>query len=236
MTNTDNLFSPITSTRTFEMISTQIKNMVFDGILKPGDKLPSEGQLSQQFNVGRQTIREALRLLELSGFISVQKGSRGGPVIQDSINAKIKDLVLDAFRLKKITLGDLTTARVSIEEMVLKSVFKSHTEEDIKLLKKNVKQAKAKIKAKEMATEENFAFHKLIANASHNHVFVLCIEVLMTVHADFLKKVPVDFQTSKNVVEYHDKILKSIIADDWEKANKLMTEHLIEVKERLSTL
>ena len=82
------LFSPIKSKRTFEEVSGKIKTLIFDGVLKPGDRLPSEIELARQFMVSRQTIREALRILELSGFIKVQKGGSGGPLIKDTIRAK----------------------------------------------------------------------------------------------------------------------------------------------------
>lgn len=236
MTDTSNLFKPISSRRTFEMISAKIKDLVFDGVLQPGDKLPSESQLSQQFNVGRQTIREALRLLELSGFITIQKGSRGGPIIQDTVVVKIKDLFLDAFRLKKITLSDLTTARLEIERLILRFAFDNCNQTDIEKMKENVAQAREKIEAGQMATEENIVFHKLMGEASHNHVFVISIEVLMAVHGDFLSEIPTDIDISRRVVEYHEKILQAIIDDQRELADQLLEEHLIEVRERLSDI
>jgi DNA-binding transcriptional MocR family regulator len=73
----ENLFTPIESKRTFEEISSKVKTLIFDGTLKPGDRLPSELELAKQFGVGRQSVREALRLLELSGFVSIQKGYGG---------------------------------------------------------------------------------------------------------------------------------------------------------------
>ena len=74
MNNQKELFTPIKRMRTFEEVSSKIKEQIFEGAIKPGDKLPSETQLAGQFKVGRQTIREALRLLERSGFITIQKG------------------------------------------------------------------------------------------------------------------------------------------------------------------
>jgi len=56
------LFTPVENKRTFEEVSSKIKALVFEGVLKPGDKLPSEAQLAKQFKVGRQTVREALRI------------------------------------------------------------------------------------------------------------------------------------------------------------------------------
>ena len=75
------IFVPVRSKRTFEDVSSQIKKLILEGVLQPGDKLPPEGTLSGQLNVGRQTVREALRILELSGFISVQKGFGGSAMM-----------------------------------------------------------------------------------------------------------------------------------------------------------
>ena len=94
MPNKKPLFVPIQSLRTFEEVSSRIKELIFNGTLKPGDKLPPETQLAQEFNVGRQTIREALRLLELSGFIKIQKGGGGGSFIADTILIPVSGLEL----------------------------------------------------------------------------------------------------------------------------------------------
>ena len=71
MYDREDIFTPLKGKRAFEEVSSQIKKLVFEGVLKPGDRLPSETELAVRFNVGRQTIREALRILELSGFITV---------------------------------------------------------------------------------------------------------------------------------------------------------------------
>ena len=104
------MFTPVRSKRTFEEVSSQIKRLVFEGVLKAEDKLPSEAELAKQFDVGRQTVREALRILELSGFLTVQKGFGGGSVIKDTILKKTTNLLLDAFRMEKITVEEFTAA------------------------------------------------------------------------------------------------------------------------------
>jgi len=62
--NLKTVFTPLKNPRTFEEVSNRIKKLIFDGVFKPGDKLPPEIEIAQQFNVGRQSIREALRILE----------------------------------------------------------------------------------------------------------------------------------------------------------------------------
>ena len=68
----------IAGKRTFKEIERQIREMIYWGALKPGDKLPSEKELASQFRAGRLSVREALRTLEQAGLIVVKQGSTGG--------------------------------------------------------------------------------------------------------------------------------------------------------------
>lgn len=65
-------FRPIENKRIFELVADEIREAIFSGTFKPGDRLPSERELSQQMKVGRPIIREALRVLELAGFVFVK--------------------------------------------------------------------------------------------------------------------------------------------------------------------
>lgn len=236
MTESPPLFSPIHSHRAFEQVSTNIKELIFQGILKPGDKLPSETQLASQFNVGRQTIREALRLLELSGFIVIQKGGTGGPTISNTVLNRIGDLFLDAFRSRNITIEDLTVARLEIERMVLNHALRNMEEADLLALHENIKEAKQKIDSGLLATEENIQFHKLLAKASKNHVFVIVLEAIMTLVGDLLSQIGPNFETSDNVVRFHEGILEALESKDRERAFDLCEKHLLEVRDRLNRL
>ncbi len=89
------MFTPVKGSRTFEEVSNQIKKLIFGGVFKPGDKLLPETELAQQFNVGRQSIREALRILELSGFITIQKGG-GGEAVTTAVRHFMSELGPDA--------------------------------------------------------------------------------------------------------------------------------------------
>ncbi len=227
------IFDPIKRTRTFEDVSDKIKQLIFDDVLKPGEKLPSEAQLAQQFGVGRQTVREALRLLEISGFITIHRGGSGGPIIKDTILNRISDLFLDAFRIKKVTLAELTVARLEIEKVVLNYVIDNVEESDIISLQKNVAEARKKIDNKIVATEENIQFHTLLAQASRNHVFFIVVESIMAIVGDFLSRIGPDVKTSDNVVSYHEDIVKAIAEKKRTKAINLLEQHLLEVRNRL---
>jgi len=227
------LFNRIKSKRTFEEVSAEIKKLIFEGTLKPGDRLPSEIELARQFGVGRQTIREALRLLELSGFITIQKGVMGGPIIADTILNALSNSLLDAIQMKKITIYELTIARLEIEKVVLSYAIKNADDSDIKILEENIHKAKKKIEDGIQAFDENIQFHRLLAKTSKNHVFSIMMEPIMAVVADFLSRFEQDLEHSKKVIAAHEEILNAITEKRNEKALSLLEDHLLEVRDRL---
>ncbi|MBU1276367.1 MAG: FadR family transcriptional regulator [Proteobacteria bacterium] len=227
------IFTPVKNKRTFEEVSGNIKELILDGTLKVGDRLPPETQLAQQFNVGRQTIREALRLLELSGFITVQRGGGGGTIIKDTILRRISDLFIDAFRMRRVGIEAITQARLEVERIILDYALTNAGPEDVKKLRANVAQAQKQIKAGRLATEANAQFHGLLAKATGNPVFVMVLESIMAVHLDFLTRVPASLETSKKVVKAHEQILGAIEKGDRQLAQSLLESHLTEVRERL---
>lgn len=218
-------FSPINSKRTFEEVSTEIKQLIIDGVFKPGDKLPSEMEIARQFNVGRQTVREALRLLELSGFLKIRKGAGGGSIVTNTIFETLTNSFLDAAHMKNMSIADLTVARNGIEKLVVSLAVSNATDEDITLLKQNISKASDKIDHSIQAHEENIDFHKLLAMASHNSVYTIIIRSIMTVVADFFR-VPQMLPISKKILAEHKNILDAISERDEKRAVSLMNEHI----------
>ncbi len=233
MNVSETLFKPIKAKRTFEEVSTEIKSLIFKSVLKPSDKLPSEIALARQFNVGRQTVREALRILELSGFITIRKGARGGPIISDTISNTISNSFLDAIQMKSINIGELTLARLEIEKVVLNHAINNADSSDIKDLQENVLKAKRKTENRFQAFSENIEFHKLLAEASKNHVFVIVIQSIMAVVADFLSRLEPNLEKSKRVVKAHEDILNAIISKRGDEAITLLEKHLLQVEVEL---
>jgi GntR family transcriptional regulator, transcriptional repressor for pyruvate dehydrogenase complex len=239
-------FNPIKSKRAFEEVSNQLKQLIFEGVFKPGDRLPPEAELAQKFNVGRQSIREALRILELSGFIITQKGGGGGSIIKDTISSTISSLFLDAFYLEKISIEELTVARIDIEKVVLAHAINNADAGDIKSLHKNIAESHKKIQANNSCIDENIQFHNLMAKASKNHFFVIVVEALSSAMRHFMSQLGPNSQNpedsewyresilkSKNTLSYHEDILAAIIGKYQQRAADLLEDHLKEVKGRL---
>ena len=223
----EDMFRPLRTKKAFEQVTAEIKKLMFEGILKPGDRLPKEGELAKQFGVSRQTIREALRVLELTGFIWIQKGGNSGPLVVDTVAHAVNSLYLDIFQMRKITHKELTTARNKIEKVVLDEAIDNAEDSDIRELEKNVATAKALLGKNIQAFRENVEFHKLLARASKNQVFVIVMESLMTVVADFRSRLDVKLDVSRRVTAGHEDIVQAIKQRDREQAAQLLEKHLI---------
>ncbi|HVN96439.1 MAG TPA: GntR family transcriptional regulator, partial [Syntrophorhabdaceae bacterium] len=141
-TDYEKLIEPVKSKRTFEEVSDRLKELIFNGALKPGQQLPPEPALARLFGVGRQSVREALRVLELSGFITIKPGAKGGAMIQSTMLSKLSGLFLETIKLHQVSLEDCFTARRAIEVSVLDLAFKNAEKEDMEAMKDNIMRAR----------------------------------------------------------------------------------------------
>ena len=137
--------SPYKKKRAFEDIANKIKELISNDRLKPGDRLPPETEIARQFNVGRNTIREALRVLELSGFVKIQRGGKGGPLIADTSLNRITNLFLDLVRFQDVSIEELKLARCQTERMIFHEAIKNIDEQDITNLRENIARAEKKL-------------------------------------------------------------------------------------------
>jgi GntR family transcriptional regulator, transcriptional repressor for pyruvate dehydrogenase complex len=227
-------FKPIKKNkRAFEVVALNIKESIFKGVWQPGERLPSENELSSQFGVSRHTIREALRTLELSGFLKIRTGVSGGPIVKDTIMTTISNLYLDAFQMENITVEEFTAARLAIEKVVINDAIDNATKEDIEKLKNNITKAKKLIANKEFATDANFEFHSLLACASKNKVFIILEKTINTINQKLRSLSSVNLEVTGEAVKMHEKLLDALIKKDREVVIQLLEAHLMTVGKSL---
>ena len=163
-------FAPITPQRAFEEIAAQIRELVASGKLKPGDRLPAERGLSAKFNVSRNTLREALRALELSGMIELRKGATGGAFVLPGSSGVIVNGLRDLYHLGAITPEQLTEARIWLSAIVVRVACERLTEDDLEALEANIEAATRAQKAGNFDERARLhrEFHTLLATATRN--------------------------------------------------------------------
>jgi GntR family transcriptional regulator, transcriptional repressor for pyruvate dehydrogenase complex len=226
-TSLEELFEPVKNKRTFEEVSDRLKELIFSGALQPGQHLPSENALAELFHVGRQSVREALRVLELSGFISIRPGIKGGAIIEGTMLSKISGIFLDTFKLHKISLEDCMQARKVIEGGVIGLVVMNADQSDINNLRDNITKARRKVESGKPVFEENIDFHKILVKASKNYTFSIVMESILIVFSDFKSRsVSVDREQSLRIIAFHEAIVDAIVAKDGEKAAEQLKKDL----------
>ena len=164
------LFSSVESTRISDNIEKQIKAAIFSEHLKPGDRLPSEKAMSETFNASRTTVREALRSLEKDGLLTIKQGMKGGSFVREPDLDPIVNSITSILELKKVTLENLTEARLILEPEIARIAANRATRKDIKQMEKALVDLRRIVEMKERSTSTNIQFHRVIAESSKNPV------------------------------------------------------------------
>jgi GntR family transcriptional regulator, transcriptional repressor for pyruvate dehydrogenase complex len=221
--------------RVSTMVSEQIKRLILDGTLKPGDRLPSERELSKMINVGRLSLREGLRILESIGILETKYGVNSGTYVSTIGVKGLTERFSDFLRFSDITIDYLTEARLEIGTIIIKRFVERATEDDIKRLEECIDEIQTLLDAGMRTREKSVHFHELIAQASKNPVFILIHNSLMDMMRQFLNEFDSPLEHSRKVLENNKRLLKYLKARDFEKASLAMKNHVTYVESRLST-
>src|ERR1700753_1104716 len=162
------LFSKASVGRISEIIVEQIRLLMRQGQLRPGDRLPPERDLCERFGVSRVTVREALRMLESSGLVEIRVGARGGAFVTAPSSDRVGEGLTDLLSLSVITTTDITEIRMVLETGIVPLVCERDTEEDLAGRDAICQQAEAALAAGESPVDLSMEFHLRVAQATHN--------------------------------------------------------------------
>ncbi|HEY3686847.1 MAG TPA: GntR family transcriptional regulator [Streptosporangiaceae bacterium] len=112
------MFRPARPKRAVDQIVAQVEGLLRDGKLRPGDRLPSERALAEQFAVSRNTVREALRILEFNGMLMLKRGSTGGAFVTHPDPEGAARGIADALDRAGFPSRDLKAARTSLKALI----------------------------------------------------------------------------------------------------------------------
>jgi len=222
--------------RTFEVIVDLIKARIFAGEYRIGDKLPAERELAVSLNIGRPSVREAYRALELVGIVEVRKGKDGGAFIRAPTAKSLTGALTDLLRLGKVSLAQLTEARLVIEREICELAVKRARPEDITGLRIMVNEAIAKARAQVRVGDDNVAFHMRLAEIAGNPILVMVLASIMDLLTLIIRRVAPGPEVSRAVAEEHVRIIDAIEARDGQRLRALIEEHIRTANARLERL
>lgn len=219
-------FAAISPARAVDEIAAQVRGMVADGRLKPGDRLPSERELALRLQVSRNTLREALRTLEHAGLIEMRKGASGGAFVRTGNAGAIVTGLSDLYHLGAISPQQLTEARIWLTELVVRVACERATEQDFEELDANVEAASVANDAGRFDERQklNREFHVILARSTQNPIVAVTMESVMGVFGQFIEKIG----PSENpyTLPSRKRFMKHLRHRDAEAATTEMTKYL----------
>ncbi len=223
-------FKPIKQHRVSEEVAENIKSTILSGQFKLGDKLPAERDLAEQFQVSRVAIREALRMLENSGFISTRQGVTGGTYVSDLTFEYLVNAFLDLFLADKISIPELQQVRLLVEPEVARLAALNITPEYCQRLQEALTQEELAAASLSLDVDIKQKVHFILGEMCGNRFF----EALMKSLLKLTKKVIVAVNPDPNVVHptgMHCLVVAAVIAGDAEAAGEAMKKHTFDFGE-----
>lgn len=194
----------------------------------PGDKLPPEHSMLEEYEVSRGTLREALRFLELQGVIFLKPGPGGGPIVQKPDGQSLEIALTLMLQFERAPYRVIAEAREALEPMLAMLAAKNITAEQLEKLQYSIDMMREKHDDQIIFLEMNKLFHEVIAEASGNPLLARTIDALL----DLLdgSSIGVDYPSARRegILIAHERVLKAIVEKNPELAREAMQQHIDE--------
>jgi GntR family transcriptional repressor for pyruvate dehydrogenase complex len=218
-------FAPVRrSQRLSDQVADDILDSIKSGQLKPGDHLPSERGLSEQFGVSRTVVREAVRSLAAKGVLDVRPGS-GVHIAAANAATVSEQISLFLGGQRPIEYRKIHQVRAALEVQTARLAAERATDDDLAALRAHCERV-AGVTDSEAASLGDVEFHRLIARATHNELFVVMLdsigELLLAIRRVTLA-MPGRLATG---LAAHQRILAAVAAHDVEGSGRAMRDHL----------
>lgn len=206
------------STTKAATLASRLRDDILADGLQPGDPLPSEAELMEIHDLSRATVREALRILDVEGFVDVRLGRTGGVAVAHPDPDQLGEWLAAQLTLRAVTVQTLIEFRVMVEPVAAQIAAERATHEDLKLMNEI-------LNAQTM--EEELDFHLFVADATHNELLRL---MLRAVHTGLQHhSVYSSAATPKDAAlgrKQHRRVFDAISNRDGKEAAGLMRRHL----------
>ena len=160
-----------------EQVLYRIQSAILSGRIKPGDFLPSEREMAEQFGVGKSSVREAVKMLQVLGILEPKPGK--GPRVRESIGSNAMTPMLLQLILSNAPQADLYEFREMFEEAYTVVALRKIQDSDFDLLKEKLQACKACEQAGLPSLKEDFDFHLAVLNVTRNPYIIQVGTMLM---------------------------------------------------------
>jgi GntR family transcriptional regulator, transcriptional repressor for pyruvate dehydrogenase complex len=221
--------------RAFEAVCDQIRQQLAAGELRPGDRLPGEREMAEQFKVSRGVVRESIRCLESMGVVEARTGTSGGVFVRASTPQGITQAMSDMVALGQMPIGAVTEARIEMTCMAIRLACARATEAELAAIEADI-ECHAELFRRGRGSRNGRSlseFYRLIGCATHNPLIIMLIDSISEVMRTLLARI--DPQPHPDMILMRRKVLRHMRARDPARASAALTLHLRHVTDYLES-
>lgn len=226
-----------------ELISDDIKGWIATAGLSEGDRLPNEKTLMELYECAKGTVREALKILEVEGLITLKTGPGGGAILHTPSMEPASRMLRSFLHFRALDGKQVYQLRRLLEVEMAASVVGLLSKEDLASLEANVAECECHLAGHEDQRRQRFLeleFHNLLAKACPNPLLAFMCRFLNDMLRDLVvvKKayIPERKQFDKDNRRYHDDLIQAYRAEDEQKVRQIMEEHMRDAEKNMSEL
>lgn len=216
------LFKPVRAVRLSDVVADQIRQLILQGHIEPGHRLPPERQLAERFGTSRACIREALRQLEQQGIVEIRKGARGGAFVTRVDGESLASSLTLLLKLRRIPIQQVTEARLAIEPVMARRAAQYARPELIEEMAAAVEGMKAHLDSEAEFEHFDDAFHHALGRSQGNPVFEFLAMALLEVIRDAFSGIDYGRENRRRLARSHARVFNAIRRGDSVAAERAM--------------
>lgn len=220
---TKSAFKPIENRSLHVQVFNAIKDRIVSGKLACGERLPSEAQLCEEFQVSRNILREAIKSLQSIGLLEVSPGKRGTTVSMPDVRLA-QELIFTHLKMQGVSLRELFEARLAVEAAAARQAAERRTDEDLAALRDCVEDME-RCRSLDRATDLDFKFHDLMVETTKNAVFKVYNMPLLDLQRS-IRRETIERKGMERSAQYHRELLDAIASADADRAAHTMRNHI----------
>lgn len=222
----------VSSNRLSSQVVEQFVTMLRNGELTPGERLPPERDLAERFGVGRNSIREALRELNMLGLVTSRHGE--GTFVGTPDAAQMMTPFRAVIELSAPAAESILEFRLTFEPGVAALAARNITQDGEQRLKAALETFENALATEARAEYSDASFHFAVAEATGNPTVIAVHQALLELLTDFRSKLSRDtYQPDNRVAVGHRELYAAIVSHDEEQARAVMQQHLRDVSQDL---
>lgn len=218
----------VKKTRVYEAIVAQLTSLILEGDLRPGEKLPSERELCEQFGVGRNSVREATRSLESARLVETRQGE--GTFVTARPESLVPMISEKVSSSTESGIHHLFEARRVLEPQITALAAERATVEEVRGLERTLERQHAEIAGGGLGLEEDTRFHLGLAEAAKNKFLHHLLSSLLNSLSEMRARSLRDKNARFHSWQAHRQILDAVLASDKNRAIAEMISHLVEAE------